>query len=325
MSLLWMWMATASAGLSFEADTHVYFGKDDKPSVTLVISAPGKLEAAAVCGDRRFTVDQPAKAGDRVPIDLGPLGEGVHDCKLSMALTDDTGAWKHAMDLKVVYLRPIAWEASLEDEEPGLFRPKASRALTEARFRVIGERGKVLAEGPGDLADPTTPVFRWDPALGEVAKIVVDAKDTHTFESELTIETWSFTIPHEDVVFATNSHVITAEEAPKLEATLGPVNDAIQRFGSVVDIHLYIGGYTDTVGDPASNMALSERRARAIAQWFRRRGYSGPISYRGFGESVLAVQTDDGVDSASNRRAVYHMSATAPSGPDFPPGPWKRL
>ena len=77
-------------------------------------------------------------------------------------------------------------------------------------------------------------------------------------------------------------------------------------------LQLFVGGYTDTVGDIASNLQLSERRARAIASWFRAQGFERPIYYQGFGERGLTVQTADEVDEVQNRRAVYIAAAEPP-------------
>jgi outer membrane protein OmpA-like peptidoglycan-associated protein len=75
----------------------------------------------------------------------------------------------------------------------------------------------------------------------------------------------------------------------------------------------YVAGYTDTVGSTADNQALSERRARAIADYFVKRGLTGmPIYARGFGEGALAVKTADDVPEAKNRRALYIVSSFMP-------------
>jgi outer membrane protein OmpA-like peptidoglycan-associated protein len=71
---------------------------------------------------------------------------------------------------------------------------------------------------------------------------------------------------------------------------------------------------------------LSERRARAIAAWFRRRGFTGPVSYQGFGETALAVPTPDETDEAANRRALYILAANPPPvSEQLPARAWKPL
>jgi outer membrane protein OmpA-like peptidoglycan-associated protein len=104
------------------------------------------------------------------------------------------------------------------------------------------------------------------------------------------------------------------------------LQDVVEKYGSMVPVKLYIAGCTDTVGDAGSNAELSQRRARAIASWLRGHGYDKPIFTWGFGESLLAVQTGDNVDSAVNRRALYMVGANPPpAGSGVPAVGWRPL
>ena len=95
---------------------------------------------------------------------------------------------------------------------------------------------------------------------------------------------------------------------------------------SEAKINLYVGGYTDTVGDKTMNLALSDQRATAIAIWFKDKGFPGEIYAQGFGERGLAVQTPDEVDEARNRRAVYILAAEAPpTSRELPTSSWKKV
>lgn len=94
-------------------------------------------------------------------------------------------------------------------------------------------------------------------------------------------------------------------------------------YGPVVPVKLYIAGCTDRVGDAASNQQLSAQRAKAISTWLRSNGYEAPIYYHGFGESLLAVKTADGVEESANRRVLYIVTSDAP--PDLPNVSWKQL
>ena len=90
-------------------------------------------------------------------------------------------------------------------------------------------------------------------------------------------------------------------------------------------VNLYVAGYTDTVGDAASNLRLSTSRAKSIAVWFQAQGFDGHIYYQGFGEKVLAVPTADNVDEAQNRRSLYVVAATPPVSASFPGAQWTKL
>jgi outer membrane protein OmpA-like peptidoglycan-associated protein len=72
-------------------------------------------------------------------------------------------------------------------------------------------------------------------------------------------------------------------------------------------IRLEVMGHTDTVGSSASNAALSDRRANAIARWFAKRKLTVQIWARGAGEDMLKVETPDETDEPRNRRVDYHV------------------
>ncbi|MEJ0026389.1 MAG: OmpA family protein [Rhizomicrobium sp.] len=64
-----------------------------------------------------------------------------------------------------------------------------------------------------------------------------------------------------------------------------------------------VNGYTDTAGTPAQNLALSQKRARAVADALAHEGVpAGRISAQGLGETHLAVMTGDGKKEPRNRR-----------------------
>lgn len=151
-----------------------------------------------------------------------------------------------------------------------------------------------------------------------VLRIQLTCHDTEGFFSP-TVELfpWRLEIPHEDVVFATGKSEIDPGEAPKLDAALKEIQTALRRYGQAISldkmqIKLYVGGHTDTVGDAASNRALSLSRARSIAGYFRKKGLSIPIYYVGFGEERPAVQTPDDTDEIRNRRAEYVIGVEPP-------------
>lgn len=101
------------------------------------------------------------------------------------------------------------------------------------------------------------------------------------------------------VNFASGSTTISAQ-AERVLAELG------QALASrdLAQFRFRIEGHTDTVGDPAMNQALSERRAAAVATWLVRRYNIAPerLEAVGFGESQLLVNTPDGTAEQRNRR-----------------------
>jgi outer membrane protein OmpA-like peptidoglycan-associated protein len=71
-----------------------------------------------------------------------------------------------------------------------------------------------------------------------------------------------------------------------------------------------VNGYTDTAGAPVQNLALSQKRARAIADALAHEGVpAGRISSQGFGETHLRVMTGDSRKEPRNRRIEILIKA----------------
>ena len=70
-----------------------------------------------------------------------------------------------------------------------------------------------------------------------------------------------------------------------------------------------IAGHTDTSGTAEHNLRLSERRANTVATGLIRAGVPAQIiTAEGFGQTDLAVPTEDGVVLAANRRVVVDFA-----------------
>jgi flagellar motor protein MotB len=193
---------------------------------------------------------------------------------------------------------------------------RMSREPSKVRIKVIGETGSVLTEEEHDFSGERAGkalIVRWKRTGDEkVARIEVFGYDTHGYYAGVAITPWSVSIPHEEVNFETASHTIRRSETPKLEESFKKVTEALGKHKELGNISLFIAGHTDTVGTPTYNQDLSRRRARSIAAWFRKRGLRIAVYYEGFGESALAVKTEDEVDEARNRRADYILSIESP-------------
>ena len=174
-----------------------------------------------------------------------------------------------------------------------------------ARKAELDRQTIPVEAGPGEVTIP------W---VGEPDEVVLLDVKVHSEMAWAAFEfsPWFLQIPHDDVLFETNSAEIAEDQEYKLEHVLAQLNEVIELYGDVVPVKLYIGGCTDTVGSPGSNKDLSRRRAKALAMWLRTHGYDRPIYYYGFGESWLAVPTGDEADMQANRRAVYMVGANPP-------------
>jgi len=98
---------------------------------------------------------------------------------------------------------------------------------------------------------------------------------------------------------------------PKAEDTLSKAAAIIKERakGTVM-----IAGHTDSKGGDAYNMALSERRANAVRNWFRTRGGLASISFdaKGFGakQPVAPNQKPDGSDDPEGRQKNRRVEIT---------------
>jgi outer membrane protein OmpA-like peptidoglycan-associated protein len=188
-----------------------------------------------------------------------------------------------------------------------------------ARKMVLDQRTVEIADGPGSIDVP------W---IGDASEVVLLDVKLHTSNAwaGFTYSPWFLNIPHDDVIFATGQWEIDPLEEAKLHALKQELESVMEKYGSVVQVKLYIGGCTDTVGTAESNRVLSQNRARSIGSWLSRNGISMPIFYYGFGERWLAVPTGDGTDNAANRRAVYMVGANPPpASAGVPSARWSAL
>jgi outer membrane protein OmpA-like peptidoglycan-associated protein len=210
----------------------------------------------------------------------------------------------------------VTLDKNLVDLERHSLEVRMSRKAGRVEIKVYADSGVTLAEESHNFdGRPANSPLRvtWSPASDEaVAKIEVYAYDAFGYFKGIAIIPWSLEIPHEEVLFETNSAVIGSSEEPKLAASMQLIVKAFEEHKDLGPIRLFIAGHTDTRGEAAHNLDLSRRRARAIGQWFKQRGLALGVAYEGFGEYALKVKTADEVDEPRNRRVDYVLSIDAP-------------
>lgn len=204
-----------------------------------------------------------------------------------------------------------------------------SRPAGKVDITVIDDTGAVVdaREIPFDGAAPGTPLpVQWEQGDQTVIRIDVKAYDQSDFWAGVELSPWWVEIPHEEVVFDTGKYDVRADQAHKVDESYALIAAAVQKYGHLVQVNLYVVGYTDTQGSPSNNRVLSDNRARSIARALRGCGFAGQVYYQGFGEDILAVPTPDEIDEERNRRAVYILAAEMPPvSPGIPDQNWKRL
>ncbi len=298
------------------------------PVFTIETHESGAVDVVVTCAGKSFGMGESFGPGQRLNLALPGLPAGRSDCRALIQLRAANGESGEASTHFAVEMLPVLHaSASPADfsRADGRLNVHTNRAIADGTCEIIGDYNRPLWTGPMSVS-ATEAACAWDPSLGDPLRITARVRDQHGFAFELSVLPWWYAIPHDDLVFASNSAEITAEEAPKLERAWREVEQVEARFAGVAPVRLYVAGYTDTVGDSGNNHVLSDRRARAIGAWFQDRGFRGSVHYQGFGEAALAVPTGDGVDEPRNRRATYIISAEAPPiSEDLPNASWRPL
>lgn len=291
----------------------------------LVVKAQTRLKKLAL--DVRRSSD-----GKRFQRAAGPLrAGGVHRFTLPMKRVGDAtfegtlkvqvgGGQSGAMPIKVQTQLLPKLELNVKkgdvDLKSKVLKISSSRPLQKAQVSVMSDVGTPMGTVEQELSGPDGAgkySLSWKQSRGTVMRISIKGWDPDGFFGGVDLFPWQVDIPHEEVNFSTGSYEITKPESQKLESSYALITDAISRYGKLATIRLFVGGHTDSVGDPASNRTLSNNRARAIGRWFRRRGVKIPVLYAGFGEDQLLVKTPDETDEARNRRAEYIVAVDPPS------------
>ena len=231
------------------------------------------------------------------------------------------GAQKSGLELRV--------DPDDVDLAGGRLLARLSRPASKLTLKLLGLSGALLAEVEQafDGAPAGTPLeIRWTPPAENVARLELFGYDTRGYYKGIAITPWSFEIPHEDVVFRTDSADIDPSEAKKLEATLALIAKELPKAKQLGNVTLFILAHTDSVGADEYNLKLSTRRALAIARWFKTHGVGLSMAYDGMGERMLKVKTADEVDEPRNRRVDYMLGVEPPRFKQSKVAPaWKRI
>jgi outer membrane protein OmpA-like peptidoglycan-associated protein len=102
-----------------------------------------------------------------------------------------------------------------------------------------------------------------------------------------------------NIFFDTNSDVLKKESFAELNQLIELLNKNPQR-------KIEVGGHTDDVGDDASNLGLSQRRAEAVKSYLVKNGVvETRVQAKGYGETQPQVPNDSDINRAKNRRTEF--------------------
>jgi outer membrane protein OmpA-like peptidoglycan-associated protein len=267
--------------------------------------------------------------GQTFTVKHGPLGRGQ---RLALPVGDGkpgTAKWTGRISVLIVGGDPWGYDLSFDtavrapmsikfdidhlDLDGKVLKFQQSRPAGKAAVKVIGEDGDEI--GAGEATFAKEPAGTWLPVPwtqskpGRVLMLRLHVEDPDGITVDAELVPWSVAIEHEDVNFDTDSAVVRPAEAGKLDASLERIREVAKKAERFLKVKLYVAGHTDTVGSAQHNRQLSLDRARAIAEYFRKKGLALPIVYEGFGEDVPKVGTADNVDEPRNRRADYVLGA----------------
>ncbi|MBF94844.1 MAG: cell envelope biogenesis protein OmpA [Myxococcales bacterium] len=320
--------ATAGPGVYVDLNPVVPLGK--KPSVNVVTKERVRtLRLHVVRSDGKVIKKRSGKLirNKRVRFYLDQP-EGTFSYEGNLYVQFKSSETEQAMPLKFEATVQGPLKIKVESEDIDLenrrLQLQVSRACVKMIWSVYGDDGDLLGQSEENY-DPPRPANQrftldWYGKEGVALKIELKAVDTQGFFKSIALFPWKIDIPHEEVVFKSGSHRIEKDQRPKLDDALKKLKLIVKRYRRFAPVKLWVAGHTDTVGDAASNRALSRRRARAIASYFARKGRLNlPIRVTGYGEERLLLETEDEVDEARNRRAEYILSVEQPMG-----GNWSR-
>ena len=274
-------------------------------------------------------------------------GSGAPGVMRSVPLEQPEGRFHYEGELVVRFAdapeasMPLSFDAELlgplkmtvvpEDVELEAHRLRftLSRPASRAQVVVMMDTGQKAFDGEvrfqGEPAGKPLEVT-WPAAEGRVLRISLKAYDTADFYTTLELLPWRVDIPHEEILFASGEASVPEPERAKLDASRALIADAVNRYGRLASMRLYILGHTDTVGSAESNRNLSMARAGNIAAYFRKRHLTLPIFFEGVGEQSPRVVTPDETPEAANRRVEYILALEPPALPASSfPLQWRKL
>jgi outer membrane protein OmpA-like peptidoglycan-associated protein len=321
---------TLANDVDLRVDQRAELGK--KPKLTLIINKDLKSATVAIEGNnggvRLKQQKGPQAAGGEVSFELPHAKPGVVTWKGSLEVTFDDGA---TASMPLTFQTQVlsanftfGFGKDDLDLEGDTLTLTSERATAKVEIEVYTDEDELLVSSAQNY-EPAVPAGQpvrvsWIPRKrADALRIhLVVHDDQGAFRSSDSFP-YSITIPHEDVVFDTGKAVIRPDQEPKLQAAVPEIERATRRFGPAMkaagaSVKLFISGHTDTVGNAAGNQALSQARATAIAAWFEKRGVPVAVYARGFGESVLKVETPDETDNEQNRRVEYDVGVNGPTG-----------
>ncbi len=263
----------------------------------------------------------------RVPL---KVGKGEHTINVEIdvkGVSDETSKISFSFDVARVPEITFTVDRDGVDTGKGVVPFHVNVPMDRAEIEFFDDEGTKIGSDVQSFGGESGNLeITWSPGA-KLGGISIVAYDTHGFWTSVLLEPWFIEIEHEEIIFDFGKATWQPSEEPKLKKSLAEIKSVMKKNARFrPDMRLYVGGYTDTVGSASQNQKLSEARARAIAKWFKKNGVDMPVYAQGFGESALAVKTEDEVAEERNRRALYVLgNGPPPQSKDIPSAKWKSV
>jgi outer membrane protein OmpA-like peptidoglycan-associated protein len=328
-------MGSAAAGWAQEGLPLGFEFQATPEEMTLTVSADDFVEdiRVEITSDRGTTETQTRESlaqGDVWTLDFpAPTVTTTYTVVTTGLFAGMEGSMEFSFPVEVAAPLEFEVDTSTYDRDAHSFVMRMNQPAGHVDILVRGDQGEVLAQRTvqfdGQPANAPLNV-QWSQGPGNVMTIEVTAHSTNGVWASRRYIPWYAEFEPIYINFATGSAEVPESDFAMLRERLAQLVDTATRVSEHINVQLYVAGYTDTVGSPADNQRLSEERARSIGRWVQSQGWSLPVSYQGFGEDVLAVDTSDNVDESRNRRALFILgTADSPTSSDVPRTNWRRL
>jgi outer membrane protein OmpA-like peptidoglycan-associated protein len=130
---------------------------------------------------------------------------------------------------------------------------------------------------------------------------IIDGKDFNLAPMELTTLAPNVTIVLNNVFFDFDKSLLKPESAPELDRVVAMLNDK-----STMEIE--VAGHTDNVGSDKYNLSLSERRAKTVMEYFKKKGVAQErMAVIFLGESKPIETNDTPEGREKNRRVEFKI------------------
>jgi peptidoglycan-associated lipoprotein len=191
-----------------------------------------------------------------------------------------------------------------------VFGDQSLLRVTDARDAVSDGDRLFLRVGGVELtaesADPSPPAERVRENAARIARLVTETIRP-TVESPVDSEELAASVTFEDLHFDFDRYTLRQE-------SLAELDQVIEALNAHPSYHLKIEGHTCNVGTPEYNLALGERRAAAVRDYFISRGViASRLSVVSYGEDDPKFDNSHKDTRKLNRRAALVVEVSNPS------------